>query len=109
MTATVSDRTRQIRQERGTALAGGPASLSVGNLSPDDVAPFAVYLASDAANEINGQTFLVMGGIVALLNQPAAARTITKIGRWTAEEIAALFPRTLGMDLVNPAPPQPPK
>jgi len=108
MTATVSDQTRQIRSERGTALPTG-ASLSIAKLDPDDVAPFAAYLASDAARDINGQTFLVMGGIVALLNQPAPARTITKIGRWTPEEIAALFPRTLGMDLVNPAPPQPPK
>jgi hypothetical protein len=27
-----------------------------------------------------------------------------KDGRWTPEEIATLFPRTLGLDLVNPAP-----
>jgi len=109
MTATVSDRARQIRQERGTALNVGAANLSLANMHPDDVAPFAVWLASDAARDVNGQTFMVMGGIVALLNQPAPARTITKPTRWTAEEIAAIFPRTLGMDLVNPAPPQPPK
>jgi NAD(P)-dependent dehydrogenase (short-subunit alcohol dehydrogenase family) len=109
MTATVSDRARQIRQTRGTALAAGVSNLSIANMHPDDVAPFAVYLASDAAAEINGQTFLVMGGIVALLSQPAPTRTITKPGRWTPEEIAAIFPRTLGMDLVNPAPAQPPK
>jgi hypothetical protein len=109
MTATVSDRARQLRRERGTALPTGSGSTTLASLNPDDVAPFAVYLASDAASDINGQTFLVMGGMIALLNYPAPARTVTKIGRWTAEEIAAVFPRTLGMDLVNPAPPQPPK
>jgi NAD(P)-dependent dehydrogenase (short-subunit alcohol dehydrogenase family) len=73
-------------------------------MDPEDIAPFAVYLATDAARDINGQTFLVMGGLVALVNDPAPVRTITKNGRWTPREIAAIFPRTLGMDLVNPAP-----
>jgi 3-oxoacyl-[acyl-carrier protein] reductase len=109
MTQTVSDKARQARQERGTALAPAASALSIASMDPDDVAPFATYLASDAAHDINGQTFMVMGGVISLLNQPAPARTVTKIGRWTAEEIAALFPRTMGMDLVNPAPPQPPK
>jgi hypothetical protein len=45
-----------------------------------------------------------MGGIVSLVNDPAPVRTITKGDRWTPEEIAALFPSTLGMDLMNPAP-----
>jgi hypothetical protein len=31
---------------------------------------------------------------------------MTKPGRWTPHEIAMLFPSTLGMDLVNPAPPK---
>jgi len=109
MTQTVSDQARQARQARGTALAPTAGALTVASMNPDDVAPFATYLASDAARDINGQTFVVMGGVISLLNQPAPARTITKIGRWTAEEIAALFPRTMGMDLVNPAPPQAPK
>ena len=46
-----------------------------------------------------------MAGMVALLNYPAPARLIQKEGRWTPEEIATVFPHTLGMDLVNPAPP----
>ena len=47
---------------------------------------------------------MVRGGVVSLLNYPAPARTITKLGRWTPEEIASLFPHTFGMDMVNPAP-----
>ena len=57
---------------------------------------------------MNGQLFLVMGGLVALLGYPAPVRTIAKAGRWTPEEIATIFSRTLGMDLANPAPPQEP-
>jgi len=45
-----------------------------------------------------------MAGLVALLGYPAPVRTIQRDARWTPEEIARIFPHTLGMDLVNPAP-----
>jgi len=107
MIATVPQKAQQIRQERGVSLtAPAPATLPPLRSEPEDVAPFVVYLATDAAGGINGQTFMVRGGVVSLLNYPAPARTITKVGRWTAEEIASLFPHTFGMDLVNPAPPR---
>jgi hypothetical protein len=73
-------------------------------MGPENVAPWVVFLATDAAKDVNGQLFFVMGGLVALLDYPTPTRTITKDGRWTPEEIAMLFPRTLGIDLVNPAP-----
>ena len=78
------------------------------SLEPEDVAPFVVYLATNAAANINGQIFAVMGGLVAQLNDPAPQRTIQKATRWTPEEIAQIFPATLGRDLVNPAPAVPP-
>jgi len=107
MIATVPQKARELRVERGVALPGQVAGkIAPLRAEPDDVAPFAVYLATNAAKDINGQTFLVRGGVVSLLNYPAPARTITKRGRWTPEEIAQLFPHTLGMDLVNPAPKQ---
>src|SRR5439155_24869483 len=76
------------------------------NFGPENVAPWVVYLATEAARNVNGQTFLVMAGLVALLNYPAPVRTIQKGGRWTPEEIATIFPHTLGLDLANPAPPE---
>lgn len=103
MTATVSDQARAARAARGIT-AGAP--LTQLRMEPDDIAPFVTYLATDGAGNINGQTFLVRGGVISLLNYPAPARTITKLGRWTAEEIAAIFPSTFGMDLPNPAPKQ---
>ena len=105
MIATVPQKARELRAQRGVGLPGQMISdISPLRADPDDVAPFVVYLATDAAKDINGQTFMVRGGVVSLLNYPAPARTITKRGRWTVEEIAQLFPHTLGMDLVNPAP-----
>jgi NAD(P)-dependent dehydrogenase (short-subunit alcohol dehydrogenase family) len=108
MTATVGDAARQARARAGVAGMGAEARslLPRPQRDAEDVAPFATYLASDAAANINGQIFVVMGGIVSLLNDPAPVRTITKPTRWTPEEIAALFPSTLGMDLFNPAPAQ---
>lgn len=106
MTATVTDSARQARAARGVASMGAEARslLPRPQREAEDVAPFAVYLASDAAAGINGQIFVVMGGIISLVNDPAPVRTITKETRWAPEEIAALFPSTLGMDLMNPAP-----
>jgi 3-oxoacyl-[acyl-carrier protein] reductase len=105
LTATVPQQARQIRLERGVSIAaplGG--ELPQPRMDPEDIAPFVAYLATDAAANINGQTFLVKGAIISLLNYPAPSRAITKQGRWTPEEIAMLFPSTFGMDLVNPAP-----
>jgi NAD(P)-dependent dehydrogenase (short-subunit alcohol dehydrogenase family) len=97
--------TRMLATIPDGAGAAPSTDASRPSLEPENIAPFAVYLATDAAANINGQTFLVMGGIVAHLPDPAPVRTIQKDGRWTPEEIAALFPSTLGRDLVNPAPP----
>jgi NAD(P)-dependent dehydrogenase (short-subunit alcohol dehydrogenase family) len=108
MTATVGDTARQARARAGVASMGAEARslLPRPQREAEDVAPFATYLASDAAASINGQIFVVMGGIISLVNYPAPVRTITKPTRWTPEEIAALFPSTLGMELFNPAPAQ---
>jgi hypothetical protein len=80
------------------------ARLPLGHFGPDNVAPLVVWLATDAARNVNGQMFLAMAGMISLLNYPAPVRTSTSARRWT--EIATIFPHTLGMDLVNPAPPQ---
>src|SRR5713101_2123794 len=106
MTATVPQTARAVRAERGLSTGAGERRFPLRNFGPENVAPWVVYLASDAARNVNGQLFLVMAGMVALLNYPAPARTIAKDGRWTPEEIATIFPHTLGQDLVNPAPPR---
>jgi NAD(P)-dependent dehydrogenase (short-subunit alcohol dehydrogenase family) len=103
MVQTIPQRARVVRAERGLSTGLGERAFPLENFGPENVAPFVVYLATDAAAHVNGQTFLVMAGMVALLNYPAPVRTIHKETRWTPEEIATVFPHTLGMDLVNPA------
>ncbi len=106
MTQSVPQSARSARTTRGIATPAGGPTYPLTNFGPGNVAPFVAYLATDAAATINGQTFLVMAGMVALLSYPTPARTIHKDGRWTPQEIATIFSRTLGLDLVNPAPPE---
>src|SRR5207249_11655509 len=103
---TVPQAGRRMREARRLQTGFEERSFPLRNFGPENVAPWVVYLATDAARNVNGQTFLVMAGLVALLSYPAPVRTIQKDGRWTPEEIATVFPHTLGMDLVNPAPPE---
>ena len=57
----------------------------------------AVYLLSDAAADVTGQTYTVVGGRIGLWNQPREIRSIIKDGRWSPEEIADRF-STLGTE-----------
>ena len=65
---------------------------------PEDVAPLVVYLLSDAARSITGQTYTSVGGKVALWSQPREMREMHKEGRWTPEELAIRLPEELGID-----------
>ena len=58
---------------------------------PEDVAPMVVYLLSDASKEVTGQIYTVVGGRIAVWNQPTEVREMRKDGRWTPEEIAERF------------------
>jgi len=77
--------------------------------NPEEVAPAIVYLASDAAANVNGQVIWAHGGSfpsIHLVSHPRPVKTIYKEGRWTVEELRKVIPRTLAKDLVNPAPPK---
>ena len=104
MIGAVPTSARQLRAAQGIAGAGGGALVGDG----DDIAPFVTWLASEESAHVNGQVFYVTNGLVSLLNQPEAVRTINKQGRWTVDELIKVFPITLGIDLYNPAPVPPP-
>jgi len=67
----------------------GSAAGGIDPLSVDHVAPFVAYLASPAADRVNGQVFVVHGGMVAHLAPPTVAhRFDTARGTWTTGELA---------------------
>ena len=109
MTATVPQSARDIRASSGISGAARQQPKLELRREPEDIAPFVTWLASDKADGVNGQVFHVTGGAVSLMNNPEVARTITTQGRWSVDEIGAMFPGTLGLDLVNPAPRQAPR
>jgi NAD(P)-dependent dehydrogenase (short-subunit alcohol dehydrogenase family) len=69
-------------------------------MSPRDVAPLAVYLATDDAGSVSGQIFGVRGKEIFLFSQPRPVRAIHHADGWTPERLAETFPGTLGHHLV---------
>ena len=57
-------------------------------LTPDKIAPVAVFLASDAAAQVNGQIFAVRGNEIFLMSQPRPVRGMHTAEGWTPETIA---------------------
>ena len=77
-------------------LMGPPPDGAVDPLAPEHVAPLVVYLASPAAETINGEVFVVHGGVAAVM-EPPRIRTVfhadSPDGMWTLESVhAALSP-----------------
>jgi len=108
MTETVPQSARDIRAASGMQANSAVTPLEL-NRDPEDVAPMVAWLASEEAKDVNGHIFHCQGGQISLMSTPSEERTLRKNGRWTVEEIDAMFPGTLGMDMVNPSPPQPPR
>jgi NAD(P)-dependent dehydrogenase (short-subunit alcohol dehydrogenase family) len=79
-------RTAMTVELMGSAPAEGPDPLA-----PEHVAPLVTYLASPAAEGINGEVFVVHGGVAAVLNPPSIRsvfRADTPDGMWTLESVA---------------------
>lgn len=108
MTQSVPQSARDIRAASGIEAQSAVTPLEL-NRDPEDVAPMVAWLVSDEANDVNGQVFHCQGGQISLMSNPYEERTLRKVGRWSVEEIDAMFAGTLGMDMVNPAPVQAPK
>jgi NAD(P)-dependent dehydrogenase (short-subunit alcohol dehydrogenase family) len=57
-------------------------------MTPEKIAPLAVYLGSDAAADITGQIFSVRNNEIYLFNQPRPIKTIHRAEGWTPEQLA---------------------
>jgi len=58
-------------------------------MTPDKIAPLAVYLASDAAADVNAQVFAVRNNEIFLMSQPRPVRSVHRSEGWTPETIAS--------------------
>ncbi len=57
--------------------------------APENISPWVAYLCSDEAAHITGQTFIVGGGEVDLVQGWTVVNKIEKDDRWTIDELAA--------------------
>jgi NAD(P)-dependent dehydrogenase (short-subunit alcohol dehydrogenase family) len=58
-------------------------------MTPEKIAPLAVYLAADAATGISGQILSVRNNEIFLFNQPRPIRTIHRSDGWTPAKLEA--------------------
>jgi NAD(P)-dependent dehydrogenase (short-subunit alcohol dehydrogenase family) len=83
-------RTAMTAELMGAAPDSGPDPLA-----PEYVAPLVTYLASPAADGINGEVFVVHGGVAALMAPPTVREVFhagdhgSPHGMWTLDSIAA--------------------
>ena len=59
------------------------------------IAPFVVWLCTDAAANVNGRTFDVGGDDVSLLSEPTRERTVHEEGGWDLDGLDGAAPRSL--------------
>jgi NAD(P)-dependent dehydrogenase (short-subunit alcohol dehydrogenase family) len=113
MTATVPDSSRQLRaaatattqmKTQGEPIQGPPEASA-----PENNAPKAVYLCSEAAGNITGQVIGTSGWQMTLYSPRRVRRSIHKNGRWTLDELDQLIPISLAQGLTNPMPAAPPR
>jgi len=69
---------------------------------PRKIAPFVVWLCTEAAANVNGRTFHVRGDDVALLSEPRPELTIHQHGGWDLEGLDQAAPASLTRELRNP-------
>ncbi|MFA5308044.1 MAG: SDR family NAD(P)-dependent oxidoreductase [Dehalococcoidales bacterium] len=73
--------------------------------TPEYVAPFVCYLASDAGANISGSVFSLGGNTISLYSEPVQGNNLTKFDNkpWTMDELMQQVPRGLLTGYRNPA------
>jgi NAD(P)-dependent dehydrogenase (short-subunit alcohol dehydrogenase family) len=81
LTDTVSDENRIHR----------PAPVAPTSRAPENIAPIALFLASERSHWLTGRTLAAGGYQVALYNNPEPIRQITGVQPWDFEQLAQLL------------------
>lgn len=79
----------RARTSMTEAVFGDAPADGIDPLSPDHVANLVAYLASPAAERVNGQVFIVYGPMVALMAAPVVEARFDAQGQWTPDALAA--------------------
>ncbi|HVX29094.1 MAG TPA: SDR family NAD(P)-dependent oxidoreductase [Nitrolancea sp.] len=77
-----------------------PSELAIGtDRDPANVAPLIVFLASDAAQSVNGHIFGSFGYNVALMSQPKIIKTLRADHRLSVDELSEFIPKAFGPEI----------
>lgn len=87
-------------QQMGLGTSSEQAQASP--MDPGNVAPIVVYLASDNAQNVNGQVFGAMGYRIALYTHIVPEKVIYSQGPWDLDHLFKVFDGTLGSHLTPP-------
>jgi NAD(P)-dependent dehydrogenase (short-subunit alcohol dehydrogenase family) len=85
---SISPRARTRMTEDLFGDMGKPVEGKFDSLSPANVAPLVVFLASDEAADISGQNFIVYGGSVWVMKGWSPAGELKREEGWTPKELA---------------------
>ena len=100
------DTYRDMLAAAGLDRKKDPAEQGDNRAGPEYVSPLVVYLASDAAAEVNGLVFRVGSGKIGLYTHPTEMRTTEKDwrsqGPWQLEELKVVLPGLLGSETRAP-------
>ena len=110
MTESVPQSSRDLR--RAAVAAPSPTMTAQGApiegppeaREPENNAPKAVYLCTEAGGAITGQVIGTSGWPMTLFSPRRVVKSIHKQGRWTLDELDDLIPISLAADLTNPMP-----
>jgi NAD(P)-dependent dehydrogenase (short-subunit alcohol dehydrogenase family) len=80
----------RARTAMTAALMGAAPAAAVDPLAPEHVAPLVAYLAGPAAAGINGEVFVVHGGVAAVLAPPRIRQTFQAAGPGSADGMWSL-------------------
>jgi NAD(P)-dependent dehydrogenase (short-subunit alcohol dehydrogenase family) len=96
-----------IEKAKSTGAALPPGADVITKLpEPNEMVALVAYLATDAAANINGCTFLMSGDQISLYQDPIPIKTIYTKSFWTLDDLIDIVPNTLAAGLINPAPPK---
>jgi NAD(P)-dependent dehydrogenase (short-subunit alcohol dehydrogenase family) len=87
-------------QQMGLGTSSEEAQASP--MDPGNVAPIVVYLASDNAQNVNGQVFGAVGYRIALYTHIVPEKMIYSQGPWDLDHLFKVFDNTLGSHLTPP-------
>ena len=85
-------------------MAEEAASALQNTESPDKIAPFIAYLATDEAANISGTVFFLKGSTIGIYSEPELKATLSKDrGLWTMDELIEQMPQKLLRGYQSPA------